>query len=113
MRSGFLWATGVLRLWMESVWLLLAAGRDIGSVNPFGFSRLLAVSLRSPAPERWIVLDFSWISLVRIETFQLVTRLEAGKLFSQPLSLALAAPGQEPMVEAMRGRRIAHRTSLI
>jgi hypothetical protein len=33
-------------------------------------------------------------SLVRIEPFQWVTRHEAGKLFSQHLSLAFAAPGR-------------------
>jgi hypothetical protein len=52
-------AHGALCLWMESVWLLLAAGRDVGPVDPFGF--LLArgrFAAKTPANERWIVLDF-------------------------------------------------------
>jgi hypothetical protein len=56
----------------------------------------------------WISLD----SLVRIETFQLVTRLEAGKIFSRAFSFALQVQGQERAVEAMRKGRIVHRASL-
>jgi hypothetical protein len=62
--------------------------RDVGPVDPFGFSWPQAVSLRTPT---LMSVGFPWISLdslVRIETFQWVTRLEAGKLFSQPFSLA-------------------------
>jgi hypothetical protein len=58
-----------------------AAGGVLGPVDPFGFSWLLAVSLRRPP---LMSLGLSWISLdslVRIETFQWVTQLEAGKLF--------------------------------
>ena len=51
----------------------------------------------------WISLD----SLVRIETFQWVTRLEAGKLFSRAFSLALEAREQERAVEGMRTRRMS------
>jgi hypothetical protein len=47
-------------------------------------------------------------SLVRIETFQWVTRLEAEKLLTHALPLALAPPEREPAVEAMRKRRIVH-----
>jgi hypothetical protein len=46
-----------------------------------------------------LIVGFLWISLdslVRIETCQWVTPLGAGKLFSQPFSLAFAAPGREP-----------------
>jgi hypothetical protein len=72
-------------LWSgRSVWVFLAPGR-FGSEGPpheVGLS--------------WICLD----SLVRIETFQWITRLEAGKLFSQPFSVALEAPEREPAVLA-------------
>ena len=44
----------------------------------------------------WISLD----SLVRIETFQWVARLEAGTLFSRAFSVALEAPEREPAVLA-------------
>jgi hypothetical protein len=59
-----------------------AAGRDIGPVDPFGFSWPLAVSLRKPP---LMAVGFSWISLdslVRIETFQWVTRLEVRQTLS-------------------------------
>jgi hypothetical protein len=39
----------------------------------------------------WISLD----SLVRVQTFQWVTRLEAGKIFSRAFSLAFEAPERE------------------
>jgi hypothetical protein len=62
-----------------------------GPVDPFGFSWPLAVSLRKPPIMRvgfpWISLD----SLVRIATFQLVTRLLAGKIFSSAFSVGLAS----------------------
>jgi hypothetical protein len=70
----------------RSVWVFLARG---------GFApKAPLLSVRFP----WISLDF----LVRIKTFQWVTLLQAGKLFSQPFSPAFAAPGREPVVEAMR-----------
>ena len=47
----------------------------------------------------WISLD----SLVRIETFQLVTRLLAGKIFSSAFSVGLEAPEREPAVLAYGG----------
>jgi hypothetical protein len=64
-----------------------AAGRELGPVAPFGFSWLVALSLRRPAFMRvgWISLD----SLVRIEAFQWVTPHKAGKLFSRASCLAL------------------------
>jgi hypothetical protein len=69
---------------MEPVWLLLGTGRDIGPVDGFGFSWPLAVSLQRPPIMRvgfpWISLD----SLVRIETFQWVTRLSAGRIYRAP-----------------------------
>jgi hypothetical protein len=92
-----------------SVW---AAGRDIGPVDPFGFSWPLAVSLRRPP---LMSIGLSWISLdslVRIETFQWVTRPEAGKLFSRAFCWRCEAPGGERAVEAMRKRRIVHGASL-
>jgi hypothetical protein len=80
-----------------------AARRGVGPVDPFGFSWPLAVSLRKPPIMRvgfpWISLD----SLVRIETFQLVTRLLAGKIFSSAFSVGLEAPEREPAVLAYGG----------
>src|ERR1700722_1987876 len=99
---------------MASVWLLLGSGPAI-SVRSIrlDFPWPLAVSLRRPPLMRvglsWISLD----SLVRIETFQWVTGLEAGIIFRCAFSLALAAPQRESAVEAMRKRRIVHRASLI
>ena len=58
--------------------------RDIGPVDPFGFSWPLAVSLRRPP---LMTVGFPWISLdslVRIETFQWVARLLAGRIFLPP-----------------------------
>jgi hypothetical protein len=80
--------------------------------DAFGFSWPLGVSLRRPL---LMSLGLSWISLdslVRIETFQWVTRLEAGKTFSQPFFPGVEAPQREPAVEAMRKRRIGHGASL-
>jgi hypothetical protein len=74
---------------LEWVWILLGIGRYIGSVDPFGFSWRVAVSLRRPTI---LSLGFPWISLdslVRIETFQLVTRHKAGKSFNSRFPLAL------------------------
>ena len=91
---------------------LSAAGRDIGPVDPFGFSWPLAVSLRKPP---LMAVGFSWISLyslIRIDIFQWVRRLEAGKSFSRTFALALEAPQREPAVEAMRKRRIVHGATL-
>jgi hypothetical protein len=65
-----------------------AAGRALGLVAPFGFSWLAALSLRRPP---LMSLGFSWISLdslVRIETYQWVTRHKAEKLFSRASCLA-------------------------
>jgi hypothetical protein len=61
--------------------------------DAFGFSWPVAVSRRKPL---LMSLGLSWISLdsfVRIETFQWVTRLEAGKIFSRAFSLALRGAG--------------------
>jgi hypothetical protein len=51
-------------------------------------------------------------SLIGIDIFQWVRRLEAGKSFSRTFALALEAPQREPAVEAMRKRRIVHGASL-
>jgi hypothetical protein len=69
-------------------------------------------SLRKPP---LIAVGFSWISLyslTRIEIFQWVRWLEAGKSFSRTFALALEAPQREPAVKAMRKRRIVHGASL-
>src|SRR5271168_5200573 len=64
---------------MESVWVLL----DGGPVDRFGFSWLVAFSLRKPPLGRvgfpWISLD----SLVRNKTFQWVTRISREEFFSR------------------------------
>jgi hypothetical protein len=104
-----LWA---LCLWAESVWLLpRRRARDVGPVDPFGFSWRVAVSLRKPP---FMSLGFPWISLdslVRIETYQWVTRLLAGRIFLAPFS-GEEAPERESAVEAMWKRRIVHGASL-
>jgi hypothetical protein len=59
--------------------------REIGPIDPFGFSWSPAVSLQKP-PIMWVGL--SWISLdslVRIETFQWVTWHKARKFFPRAL----------------------------
>ena len=59
---------------------------------PFGFSWLLAVSLRIPPIMRvgfpWISLD----SLVRIETYQWVTRTKRAKIFLSAFAVGFEAP---------------------
>ena len=97
---------------MEPVGSFFAVGRDVGPVDPFGFSWFVAVSLRRPPTMRvgfpWISLD----SLVRNETFQWVTRIKAGKVFLGAFVLAFEAPEREPAVEAMRKRRVVHGASI-
>jgi hypothetical protein len=56
----------------------------------------------------WISLD----SLVRIEAFQWVTRVEARKLFNSRLLPGVRSAGTGAWVEAMRKRRIVHGASL-
>jgi hypothetical protein len=51
-------------------------------------------------------------SLVRIETFQWVTRNKPEKIFRRGFSLALAALGHGPEVLGVSMRRIVHRASL-
>jgi hypothetical protein len=75
-----------------------AAGRDIGLVDPFGFSWRLAVWLRR---RPLMSLGFSWISLdslVRNETFQWVTPVFRQEYFSRFFSMVLAAQGRKPAV---------------
>ena len=72
---------------------LPAADRTL--IRPIWFSWPLAVSLRKPP---LMAVGFSWISLyslIRIEIFQWVRRLEAGKSFSRTFALALEAPQRE------------------
>ena len=80
-----------------SVWLVLGGGRRSES----GRSDWVFLARGRFAPKAPLLSDgLSWISLdslVRIETFQWVTRLEAGKLYSRAFSLAFAAPGREPV----------------
>jgi hypothetical protein len=56
----------------------------------------------------WIFLD----SLVLIETFQWVTRLEAGKFFSRAFSLAIRSGTMGACGLGMRKGRIVHGASL-
>jgi hypothetical protein len=61
-------------------------------------------------------LGLSWISLdslVRIEIFQWVTRLEAGKFFSRAFSLTLRGAGTERVVEAIAEGQDCSRGKLI
>jgi hypothetical protein len=89
-----------------------AAGRDIGPVDPFGFSWPLAVSLRKPP---LMAVGFSWISLdslVRIETFQRVTRLEAEKSFSSRFFHGVRSAPTGACALGIRKRRLVHGASL-
>jgi hypothetical protein len=72
----------------------------------FEFSLLVAVSPRRPPLGR---VGFSWISLdslVRIEPFHWVTRLEAGTIFPRTLSMASATPERQPTVLACGRARL-------
>ena len=89
-----------------------AAGRALGPVAPFGFSWLAALSLRRPP---LMSLGFSWISLdslVRIETYQWVTRHKAEKLFSRASCLAFERRWDGARGLGMWKGRIAHGASL-
>ena len=89
-----------------------AAGRGVRPVDPFGFSWLLAVLLRRPP---LMSVGFPWISLdslVRIETFQWVTRILARRIFPRAFSAGTEAPEREPHGRGMRKRRIVHGPSL-
>ena len=86
--------------------------RDIGPVAPFGFSWLRAVSLRRPPLMR---VGFPWISLdclVRIETYQWVTRFLAGRIFRALFPGVERHRNGEPAAEGMRKRGIVHGASL-
>jgi hypothetical protein len=91
----------------------LAARQDLGRDDPFGFSWLLAISLRKPPIMRvgfpWISLD----SLVRVETYQWVTRHKRAKVFLGASAPGVGAPRREPPVKAMRKRTIVHEASLM
>jgi hypothetical protein len=63
-------------------------GHDAGPADPFGLSWLAAISLRKP---QLLTVGFPWISLdslVRIETYQCVTRDFRWKFFLRPFSPA-------------------------
>jgi hypothetical protein len=67
---------------------------------------------RFAAKAQLMRVGFSWVSLdslVRIETYQWVTRLEAGKTFFFP---GVRSAGTGASVPRMRRRRIVHRASL-
>jgi hypothetical protein len=82
---------------MESASLLLGGGPRLGPVAPIWvFLAPGRFASKAPLLSVGISLDFLGISLdslVRIETFQWVMRPEAGKLFSQPFSLASKGAG--------------------
>jgi hypothetical protein len=95
---------------MESVCLRLGGGaREIGPVDPFGFSWRVAVSLRSPSIMR---VGFPWISSSESRLFNELRSIKRGNFLTHAFSLAFAAPQQEPAVEAMRKGRIVHGASL-
>src|ERR1700722_11690996 len=102
-----------LCIWIESVgrpfW---QRAREVARVDPFGFSWrvdvLLRKSLFSSVGFPWISLD----SLVRIETFQWVTRHKLRKIFSCGFLLWLQAERSGPAALGMRKGRIAHEASL-
>ena len=84
-RFAFGWSGGPPRRWSgRSVWVFLAPGR---------------FAAKTPDHEGWLSLD----SLVRIDTFQWVTRVLAGKIFSSAFSVGLEAPEREPAVLAYGG----------
>ena len=84
-----------------------AAGRDVGPVDPFWVFLALAISLRRPL---LMSVGLSWISLdslVRIYTFQWLTRLLAERIFPSPCP---AAPRRRN--GSLRKGRIVHGASL-
>ena len=84
---------------MELVWPLLGRPRLRSGRSVWVFLASGRFAAKAPAHEprlSWISLD----SLVRIETFQWVTRLQARKSFSRALSAALAALERELAVLA-------------
>jgi hypothetical protein len=96
-------------LCMEPVWLLLGSGAgDLGPVDPFGFSWPVAVSSRKPPLMRvgfpWISLD----SLVRIETYQWVTRKKRRKFFPLAFPSCTSRAGTEPAVLAYGSAGVGH-----
>src|SRR4029077_10968842 len=91
-----------LCLWIESVWLLLGGGpRHRSGRSVWVFLAPGRFAAKTPAHE-WLSLD----SLVRIDTFQWVTRLEAGIIFPRAFSASLEVREGERAVEPMRKRRI-------
>src|SRR6476619_5097434 len=68
---------------MESVWLLLGSGRDVGPVDPFGFSWLVALSLRKPPLTS---LGFPWILSSESRFINGLRGINRGKFFLALLS---------------------------
>jgi hypothetical protein len=78
-----LYSTKSFCICMESVWLRLGSGpRRWSGRSVWVFLARGRFAAKTPARECWISLDF----LVRIETFQWVTRLLAGRIFPRAFS---------------------------
>ena len=80
----------------------------MGPVIRLGFLGSRPFRCEGSAFEPWIRFQ----SLVRIETFEGVTRLVAGKIFLGSCSRGARPTGTGAAVEAVRKRRIVHGASL-
>ena len=80
--------------------------------GPFGLSWRVAVSLQKPPILRVVIPWISLDSLVRIETFQWVTRTKASKAFPSRFSPGGGSPDRKDEALALRKIWIDHRTSL-
>ena len=85
-----------------AVCLLLGGLRDVVETIRFGFSWLLAVSLRKPPIMR---VGFPWISSSESRLINGLRGINRSKFF---LDLLSEAPEREHAVEAMRKLRILH-----
>ena len=95
-----LYSTKSFCIWMESVWLRLGSGpRRWSGRSVWVFLALGRFAAKNPAYEPWISLDFL-DSLVRIETFQWVTRILAGRIFLPPFPQARKRRNGSPTVLA-------------
>jgi hypothetical protein len=94
------YSTKLVCILMESVWLRLGSGpRRWSGRSVWVFLALGRFAAKNPAYEPWISLDFL-DSLVRIETFQWVTRLLAGRIFLPPFPQARKRRNGSPTVLA-------------
>jgi hypothetical protein len=71
-------------LWMESVGSVWAAGRDLGPVDPFGFSWPPAVLALKARPIRLDCLGFAWILLRESRLFNGLRGLKRESFFLSP-----------------------------